>query len=207
MAKDIEKLTPELSRRKFMTGTWKAVNVAAFMTLGGFLGGLPVMASSSGHADALLCYECRACAVKCPWHYDPAGYAIAARTNNPNRRMLAQIPVRRYNTIICGAKYDIKSNVMMEGSCRNSNLVITLQNLYERDKHIRVMMKGEDRPISVQNALKRGFSDEQLLECYEMRARDAAFYDPLCLNCEPQCPVNLNITKYIRDLKADGKYR
>ena len=49
--------------------------------------------------------------------------------------------------------------------------------------------------------------DAVLTDIYEMRAKDAAFYDPLCARCEPACPVALPITKYIRDVKADEKYR
>jgi L-lactate utilization protein LutB len=40
-----------------------------------------------------------------------------------------------------------------------------------------------------------------------MRAKDSAYYDPLCARCEPACPVALPITKFIRDVKADEKYR
>jgi hypothetical protein len=47
----------------------------------------------------------------------------------------------------------------------------------------------------------------ELTDIYEMRAKDSAFYDPLCARCEPACPVALPITKFIRDVKADEKYR
>ncbi len=47
----------------------------------------------------------------------------------------------------------------------------------------------------------------ELTDIYEMRAKDSAFYDPLCARCEPVCPVDLPITKFIRDVKADEKYR
>ena len=49
--------------------------------------------------------------------------------------------------------------------------------------------------------------DAELTDIYEMRAKDSAFYDPLCARCEPVCPVALPVTKYIRYVKADEKYR
>jgi hypothetical protein len=49
--------------------------------------------------------------------------------------------------------------------------------------------------------------DVELTDIYEMRAKDSAFYDPLCARCEPACPVALPVTKFIRDVKADEKYR
>ena len=49
--------------------------------------------------------------------------------------------------------------------------------------------------------------DAVLTDVYEMRAKDSAFYDPLCARCETTCPVDLPITKFIRDIKADEKYR
>ena len=49
--------------------------------------------------------------------------------------------------------------------------------------------------------------EAELTDIYEMQAKDSAFYDPLCARCEPACPVALPITKFIRDVKADEKYR
>jgi ferredoxin len=192
---------PELNRREFMEGTWKLLNVGAFLTLGGFLGSLPVMSASSGHLDAITCYECRACAAKCPWGLDPAGYAVAARINNPNKRMLAQIQVKKFNKIV---------NLIedpTEEDAKNNDKIISLKNLEKRDKYIKVRVKGLQDPITVENALKKDYSDEHLETVYEMRAVDCAFYDPLCVNCEPMCPVDLKLTKWIRDLKEDGEFR
>ena len=49
--------------------------------------------------------------------------------------------------------------------------------------------------------------EAELTDIYEMRAKDSAFYDPLCARCEPACPIALPVTKFIRDIKADEKYR
>ena len=184
-----------------MEGSWKLLNVGAFLTLGGFLGSLPVMSSSSGHLDAIYCYECRACAGTCPWGYDPAGYAVAARTNNPNKRMLAQIPVKKYNKIVNGIENP------SEEDAKNNDQIMTLENLYKRDKYIKIRIVGIRDPITVEKAIKKGYSTEHIESVYEMRAVDSAFYDPLCLNCEPPCPVDLTITKWIRDLKDNGGFR
>lgn len=192
---------PELNRREFMVGTWKLLNVGAFITLGGFLGSLPVMATSSGHIDSIYCYECRACAAKCPWGFDPAGYAVAARTNNPNKRMLAQIIVKKYNKIVNGIENPSKEDA------EANDKIITLENLKKRDKHIKVRIVGIRDPITVETALEKKYSTEHITSIYEMRAVDCAFYDPLCLNCEPQCPVDLKVTKWIRDLKDNGEFR
>jgi ferredoxin len=192
---------PELNRREFMVGTWKLLNVGAFLTLGGFLGSLPAMSASSGHLDSITCYECRACAAKCPLGFDPAGYAVAARTNNPNKRMLAQIIVKKYNRIVNHIE-----NPTEEDAEKNDK-IITLKNLQKRDKYIKVRILGLKDPITVENALKKGYSDEHLDTIYEMRAVDCAFYDILCLNCEPMCPVDLKLSRWIRDLKEDGVFR
>lgn len=184
-----------------MEGSWKLLNVGAFLTLGGFLGSLPVMSASSGHIDAIYCYECRACAAKCPWGFDPAGYAVAARINNPDKRMLAQIIVKKYNKIVHGIE-----DPSEEDAEKNPGL-ITLKNLEKRDKYIKLRIVGIRDPITVEEALKRDYSTEHIDSIYEMRAVDCAFYDPLCVNCEPMCPVDLKVTKWIRDLKDNGEFR
>ena len=190
---------PELHRREFMEGTWKLLNVGAFTILGGFLGSLPVLSMSSGHPDAMTCYECRACAAKCPWHFDPAIYVVAGRTNNPNKRMLAQIPVEKYNRIVCGLK--------KSGNARDPDRLITLENLNNRDKYIKVRVEGRDDPITVGAALDAGYISDDLVEVYEMRAKDAAYYDPICGTCDTMCPVDISVTKYIRDLRPDGVFK
>lgn len=192
-----EKRHPEITRREFMEGTWKLVNVGAFLALGAHLGALAVTSSASGHGDSLTCYECRACASPCPWKVDPSGYLVAARVNNPNRRMLAQYNVERYNELI--------------GS-REPDRYMDLDTLYQRDKYMKVVIEldGEKQSaMQIRNAVE--YRDEgrdvMLINIYEMRAKDAAFYDPLCTKCEPACPVDLPVTKFIRDVKADGEYR
>ena len=208
-----EKRHPEITRREFMGSTWKLLNVGAFLALGGHLGSLAVTSISSGHPDSLTCYECRACASPCPWKLDPSGYLVAARVNNPNRRMLAQYNVQRYNKLI--------------GS-RESDRFMSIDALKDRDKYMKVVIgivKERDPvtdeiikydkldPIQVKNAqekvdeLKAEGKDAALTDIYEMRAKDSAFYDPLCTRCEPVCPVALPVTKFIRDVKADEKYR
>ena len=54
-----EKRHPEITRREFMGSTWKLLNVGAFIALGGHLGSLAVTSISSGHPDAMTCYECK----------------------------------------------------------------------------------------------------------------------------------------------------
>jgi ferredoxin len=184
-----------------MEGSWKLLNVGAFLTLGGFLGSLPVMSASSGHLDSITCYECRACAGTCPWGFDPAGYAVAARTNNPDKRMLAQIMVKKYNKIVNGIEEPTAEDA------ENNDRIITLENLKKRDKYIKVRILGIRDPITVEAALDKGYSTEHIDAIYEMRAVDCAFYDPLCIRCEPPCPVDLIITRWIRDLKDDGEFR
>jgi NAD-dependent dihydropyrimidine dehydrogenase PreA subunit len=189
---------PEISRRDFMKGAAKIVNIGSFLALGGFMGTLPILATSSGHVQSITCYECRACASRCPYKFDPAGFLLAGRTNNPDRRMLIQLNLRdedstNYNKII--------------GS-RDKSKICNLNNLYKKDKFMRIKVKSGDneRIVTVKEAVDHGFSDAQLLETYEMKAKDAAFYCILCGNCDLRCPVNLPVTEYIRDLKENGRF-
>ena len=203
---------PEITRREFMGSTWKLLNVGAFIALGGHLGSLAVTSISSGHPDSLTCYECRACAGPCPWKLDPSGYLVAARVNNPDRRMLAQYNVERYNRLI--------------GS-REPERMMTIENLKKKDKYMKVIIgevkerhpNGDIKQVEKKDPLQIERAEEELdkmidegkdavlTDIYEMRAKDSAFYDPLCARCETTCPVDLPITKFIRDVKADEKYR
>lgn len=272
---------PEITRREFMGSTWKLLNVGAFIALGGHLGSLAVTSISSGHPDSLTCYECRACASPCPWKLDPSGYLVAARVNNPDRRMLAQYNIKRYNRLVGNREEDRR---------------MTLERLLKRDKHMKVVIGTvkERKTInlfnldsteykqfmdegSIDETLRKVFEDNrwtlsseaemiatddthweisdsqekysiteegeeliftgeikeydkldpirihkakdklkelndkgkeaEITDIYEMRAKDCAFYDPLCARCEPVCPVALPVTKFIRDVKADEKYR
>jgi Fe-S oxidoreductase len=272
-----------------MGSTWKLLNVGAFIALGGHLGSLAVTSISSGHPDSLTCYECRACASPCPWKLDPSGYLVAARVNNPDRRMLAQYNVRRYNRFIGNRQEG-------ETGKKEDSKRMTLDNLEERDEFMKVIIgkvtskenidlftmpsltylpfmvegvvnedlrdafeenrwaissgatiteidsthwqiydepevfhleslntelsvAGEKKefdksdPMQIKDAkeeldkYENEDKEAEFTDIYEMRAKDSAFYDPLCARCEPACPVALRITKFIRDVKADGKYR
>lgn len=263
-----------------MGSTWKLLNVGAFIALGGHLGSLVVTSVSSGHPDSLTCYECRACASPCPWKLDPSGYLVAARVNNPDRRMLAQYNIKRYNRLI-GNREEIKRMTLDRLLSRDRNMkvvigtvkssetlelfVLSMQyNQYLEEGTVneelrrvfeekRWTLSGEAKvsridtqnweisdgsekftivdtssdlrifwekkeydkrdPMRVDKAKEEleKFKDEgkdaELTDIYEMRAKDSAFYDPLCARCEPVCPVALPITKFIRDVKVDGKYR
>ncbi len=199
-------INPELDRREFiMKGTFRLVNLTAFVTMGGFLGALPVLAGSSGHLQSLTCYECRACASQCPWKFDPAGFVLAARTSNPARRMLIQLDLRSNN------EYNYNNIV----ASRDPDKKVTLARLNKLDPQIRVKVAMKDditgaeveqRIMTVKDALAMKMGDEQLLETYDMKASDAAFFCTLCTNCDPKCPVDIRVTDYIRDLKANGRF-
>jgi ferredoxin len=275
-----KKRHPEITRREFMGSTWKLLNVGAFIALGGHLGSLAVTSISSGHPDSLTCYECRACASPCPWRLDPSGYLVAARVNNPDRRMLAQYNIKRYNRLIGNReearrmtldnllardKYmkivisevksreniklftlDLDFEDQLEEGSANSEIrgafadnrwaissIATVSKLDDDNWLIEdgyekfylsstlggLVVSGEKKeferldPMQIINAKDKiqEMEDEgketELTDIYEMRAKDSAFYDPLCARCEPACPVDLPITKFIRDVKADEKYR
>ncbi len=272
---------PEITRREFMGSTWKLLNVGAFIALGGHLGSLAVTSISSGHPDSLTCYECRACAGPCPWKLDPSGYLVAARVNNPDRRMLAQYNVRRYNRFIGNREEDRrltlknlekrdeymkviigtvtgKENInlfalglsylayMVEGPV-NDNLreafeenrwiissgatitqdiepnkwqIIDEPEVYHiENTGLELTVEGEKKEFDKKDPMqinrvkdeldkyKDQGKEAELTDIYEMQAKDSAFYDPLCARCETTCPVDLPITKFIRDVKADEKYR
>jgi Fe-S oxidoreductase len=166
--------------------------------LGGFLGGLSVTSALSGHPSAMFCYECRRCATNCPYGWDPAGFLIAARANQPKVKMISRINVEQYNRTI--------------GS-REPDRYLTIARLAEMDPlmKIRVQLKSdgeEDEVITLRAKDAVGvYTDKDLLAVEEMKAKDAAFLCPLCGHCEPPCPVNLPIRIYIRDLKIDGEFR
>ena len=204
---------PEITRREFMGSTWKLLNVGAFIALGGHLGSLAVTSISSGHPDSLTCYECRACASPCPWKLDPSGYLVAARVNNPDRRMLAQYNVARYNKLI-GSREPEREMTIDKLLERDENMKVVIGVVKERDPITDEIIEVEKRdPMRIKNAkeelekLRAEGKDAELTDIYEMRAKDSAFYDPLCARCEPVCPVALPVTKFIRDIKADEKYR
>jgi L-lactate utilization protein LutB len=208
-----EKRHPEITRREFMGSTWKLLNVGAFIALGGHLGSLAVTSISSGHPDSLTCYECRACASPCPWKLDPSGYLVAARVNNPDRRMLAQYNVERYNELVGSREPErwMDIDTLLE---RDPLMKVVIGTVTERDPVTNKIKEVEKKdPMRIEKAkeeldkLRADGKDADLIDIYEMRAKDSAFYDPLCARCEPACPVALPVTKFIRDVKADEKYR
>jgi Fe-S oxidoreductase len=188
---------PEIRRREFMSGGWKVFNVGAFLTLGGFLGGLSITSALSGHPSAMFCYECRRCATNCPYGWDPAGFLIAARANQPNVKMISRINVEAYNRAI--------------GS-REPERYLTVARLAEMDPLMKVrvrLKRGDDEEEIITLRAKDAvgvYTDKDLLGVEEMKAKDAAFLCPLCGHCEPPCPVNLPVRIYIRDLKIDGGF-
>lgn len=188
---------PEIRRREFMSGGWKVFNVGAFLTLGGFLGGLSLSSALSGHPSAMFCYECRRCATNCPYGWDPAGFLIAARANQPKVRMISRVNVKHYNATI--------------GS-REPDRFLTLARLAEIDPlmKIRVIIDKDtkdEETITLRAKDAVGvYTDNDLWGIEEMYAKDAAYLCPLCSHCEPPCPVNLPIRTYIRDLKVDEEF-
>jgi Fe-S oxidoreductase len=188
---------PEIRRREFMSGGWKVFNVGTFLALGGFLGGLSITSALSGHPSAMFCYECRRCATNCPYGWDPAGFLIAARANQPKVRMISRVNVENYNKTI--------------GS-REGERYLTIESLAEMDPlmKIRVRLKKsgtEERIITLRAKDAVGvYTDKDLLGIEEMMAKDAAELCPLCGHCEPPCPVNLPVRTYIRDLKINGSF-
>ena len=189
---------PEINRRELMTGGWRVFNVGAFLTLGGFLGGLSIASAISGHPSSMFCYECRRCASTCPYGWDPSGFLIAARADHPNLRMISRIKVRQYNLTI---------------GDREPGRKLTIERLAKMDPFMKIKVRlrkgdGLGDPITVRAGDAVGvYSDDDLTEVEEMRAKDAAFLCPLCGHCEPPCPVDLPVRTYIRDLKDNGKFR
>ena len=188
---------PEIRRRKFMSGGWKVFNVGAFLTLGGFLGGLSILSATSGHPSSMYCYECRRCATNCPFGWDPSGFLIAARANEPDVRMISRVNVENYNKLI--------------GS-REPSRHLTIAKLNEMDPRMKVRIRltkadgsEETTTVRVRDAVGV-YTDNDLWGIEEMRAKDAAFLCPLCGHCEPPCPVDLPVRQYIRDLKVDGTF-
>ena len=189
---------PEIRRRAFMEGGWKVFNVGAFLTLGGFLGGLSISSALSGWPSAMYCYDCRRCATNCPYGWDPSGFLIAARANQPNVRMISRVNIKEYNRVI--------------GEDQPSRY-LTLERLNEMDPLMKFRVRrkkanGEwETPVTVRVKDAVGvYTDNDLWTIEQMRARDAAFLCPLCGHCEPPCPVDLPVRVYIRDLKINGEF-
>ncbi len=181
-----------------MEGGWKVFNVGAFLTLGGFLGGLSISSALSGWPSAMYCYDCRRCATNCPYGWDPSGFLIAARANQPNVRMISRVNIKEYNRVI--------------GEDQPSRY-LTLERLNEMDPLMKVRVRRKkangdwETPVTVRVKDAVGvYTDNDLWTIEQMRARDAAFLCPLCGHCEPPCPVDLPVRVYIRDLKINGEF-
>jgi len=188
---------PEIRRREYMSGGWKVFNVGAFLTLGGFLGGLSVSSALSGHPSAMFCYECRRCATNCPFGWDPSGFLIAARANQPNVKMISRVNIVNYNRTI--------------GS-REPDRFLTIERLAEMDPLMKIRVKlrkgSDDEEVVTLRARDAVgvYTDKDLFMIEEMKAKDAAYLCPLCGHCEPPCPVDLPVRIYIRDLKTNGEF-
>lgn len=189
---------PEIRRREFMSGGWKVFNVGAFLTLGGFLGGLSISSAISGYPSSMYCYECRRCATNCPYGWDPSGFLIAARANEPEVLMISRVNVEEYNRAIGQFQPD---------------RFLTIERLNEMDPlmKVRVRLKkadgSYDEPITLRVKDAVGvYTDNDLYMIEQMKAKDAAYLCPLCGHCEPPCPVDLPVRVYIRDLKINGRF-
>ncbi len=189
---------PEIRRREFMEGGWKVFNVGAFLTLGGFLGGLSISSALSGWPSAMYCYECRRCATSCPYGWDPSGFLIAARANQPNVRMISRVNIKEYNRVI-GEDQPSRS--------------LPPAPLNEMDPPMKVRVRRKkangdwETPVTVRVKDAVGvYTDNDLWTIEQMRAKDAAELCPLCGHCEPPCPVDLPVRVYIRDLKINGEF-
>jgi Fe-S oxidoreductase len=188
---------PEIRRREFMSGGWKVFNVAAFLTLGGFLGGLSISSAMSGYPSAMYCYECRRCATNCPYGWDPSGFLIAARANEPDVKMISRVKIENYNRAIGDFQ---------------SDRFLTIDRLNAMDPLMKVVMRirkddESDRFITLRVKDAVGvYTDQDLYSIEEMKAKDAAYLCPLCGHCEPPCPVDLPVRVYIRDLKVNSEF-
>jgi len=119
----------------------------------------------------------------------------------------------RYNELIGSREPDrlMDEDVLLD---RDPHMKVVIGIVKEREPITQKIKEVEKKdPMRIEAAkkelekLRSEGKDAVITDIYEMRAKDAAFYDPLCARCEPACPVDLPVTKYIRDVKADEKYR
>lgn len=193
-----------MKRREILTEGYRALNVGAFLTLGGFVGSLGITSMASGHPMAVVCYECRACYPECPLKLDPAGFMLAARTKNPERRMLAGTEISR--TDADGKPRLSGGDVTYQEIVGDDEAELTKEYLAEMDPYMKVMAQrpGEDPQRMY---VKDVESDMTLLSIYQMRAKDAAELCTLCGMCAKNCPIDIQITKVPLHLKvSDGKF-
>jgi ferredoxin len=85
-----------------------------------------------------------------------------------------------------------------------SNLQLTLEEAYGTDPDMIVEVEGNRTTANEAHTMYPG---DTIVWARKLRVRDAAKFDPLEGACESMCPVTLQITNVIRDLKEDGKFR
>jgi hypothetical protein len=127
--------------------------------------------------------------------------------------MLAQYNIARYNRLV-GSREPDREMTLDKLLERDPYMKVIIGEVLERDPATNEITKVEKKdPMRIEQAkeelekLRAEGKDAELTDIYEMRAKDSAFYDPLCARCESACPVALPVTKFIRDVKADEKYR
>lgn len=190
-----------MKRREMMSEGYRALNVGAFLTLGGFVGSLGITSMASGHPMAAVCYECRACYPECPLKLDPASFMLSARTRNPDRYMLAGTEISR--TDADGKERLSNGDVTFTELVGDDEPELTVEYLQKIDPYMQVMAQrpgGEPERMYVGDVA----SDMKLLSIYKMRAKDAAQLCTLCGMCAKNCPIDINITEVPLHLKIAG---
>ncbi|MFH1402691.1 MAG: hypothetical protein ABIH11_00295 [Candidatus Altiarchaeota archaeon] len=84
-----------------------------------------------------------------------------------------------------------------------SNLQLTVREAYDTDSGMTIEYNGER--MTAGEAVKK-IPGKTVVEVRELKAKDAARFDPLEGACEKNIPLNLPITDVIRDLKDDGEF-
>jgi len=111
----------------------------------------------------------------------------------------------------CPLGYDV--SLYVEAAATNnpdlymsaSNLQLTLGEAYETDPDMIVEIDGKKMTANDAYNSNR-YPNNTIVYVRRLRVKDAAKFDPLDGICDAMCPINLHITKIIRDLKEDGKF-
>ncbi len=85
-----------------------------------------------------------------------------------------------------------------------SNLQLTLGEAYTTDPEMIIEIEGIR--MTADEAFNK-YPEDIVVWARKLRVKDAAKYDPVDGYCDPMCPIDLQITEAIRDLKEDGKFR
>ncbi|MDY6965870.1 MAG: hypothetical protein SVM80_07870 [Halobacteriota archaeon] len=204
-----------MKRREFLSSGWRTANVAAFITLGGFVGSLGVTAGASGHPTAIVCYECRACVKDCPVNFDPAEFVLGARINNPDKLMPAEIDVEEYK-MLTGKDITLyetgeDKQSLYELGNPYIQVIMGFKNEYGeliKDEFGKPVIKIDflKNIIDENGYLRRGYEDAVLLRTYKMGAKEVAQFCLLCRLCSKNCPVGIEVTDFAMDLKLNGRY-